>query len=62
MQAPFVNCACFPFYSYPTLIDPASPSANFDITGQSPYLYYSKFNDNDPWSIDLLRVPIQLSK
>jgi hypothetical protein len=62
MEAPFGDMGHFPFYSYPTFIDPASPSANFDVTGQSPYLYYSKFTNNDPWSIDLLRVPVKLNK
>ena len=52
-----------PFYAYPTLIDPDSLSDNFDIVGQSPYLYYSRFNSLSPTlDIDLLRVQIKFSK
>jgi hypothetical protein len=62
MEAPFATCECFPFYSYPTFIDPTSPSSSFDVSGQNPYLYYSQFTNNNPWSIDLVRVPIKLSR
>ena len=51
-----------PFDAYPTLIDHHSPSMSFDVTGQSMYLYYSVFTNNDPWSIDLMRVKVEFSK
>ena len=31
---------------YPSLIDPASPSPNFDVIGQRPYIYFMTFHDN----------------
>jgi hypothetical protein len=52
----------FPYYPYPTLIDPDSPSRNYDVTGQTPYLYYSRVNSSSPFSVDLMRVRIQFSK
>jgi len=51
-----------PFLAYPSLIDPDSPSINFDIIGASPYLYFTRINRMDPLDFDLLRVRIQLSK
>jgi hypothetical protein len=51
-----------PFYAYPTLIDPDSPSPSYDVSGQTPYLYYSHFIGNNPWSIDLMRVRVELQK
>jgi hypothetical protein len=32
---------------YPSLIDPASPSNNFDTAGQHPYLYFTTFHPNE---------------
>lgn len=64
MDAPqvFTTGGEMPFFPYPSLVDPDSPSPSFDVTSQSPYLYYSRFNDNDPWNADLLRVKIKFSK
>lgn len=31
---------------YPSLIDPASPSPNFDVIGRRPYIYFMTFHDN----------------
>lgn len=28
---------------YPSLMDPSSPSANFDVVGQTPYIYFIQF-------------------
>jgi hypothetical protein len=28
---------------YPSLMDPESPSANFDVVGQTPYIYFIQF-------------------
>jgi hypothetical protein len=61
-QQSFTNGGRTPYYAYPTLIDPASTSHNFDTVGQSPYLYYSRFNQTDPLNIDLLRVRLEFSK
>ena len=58
----FANNLTPPFEAYSTLIDHDSPSMSFDITGQSPYLYYSYFTNHDPWSIDVMRVRVELSK
>jgi hypothetical protein len=52
----FANGFTPPYYAYPSLIDPASSSRNFETSGQIPYLYYSRFNSLSPLSIDLLRV------
>jgi hypothetical protein len=58
----FANGFTPPYYAYPTLVDPSSSSRNFDVSGQTPYLYYSRFNGFSPLSIDLLRVRITFSK
>ena len=61
-----------PFYQeiYPSLMDPASPSDNFDVVGERPYLYFVAFHDNLPAPPpatggvtvvrDVRRVPLQL--
>ena len=61
MAAPagFANGMVTPYYAYPSLVDPDSPTPNFDVTGQTPYLYYARFNSLSPLSIDELRVRIQ---
>ena len=52
-----------PFLVYPTLIDPASPSRSFDVTGPAPYLYYTKmYGRSSHDGTDVLRVPVQLSR
>ena len=52
-----------PYYPYPTLIDPDSPSPNFDVTGRTPYLYFSRFDGKTASTFwGLLRVPIEFSK
>ena len=65
MEAPqsFTTGGQTPYFAYPSLIDPDDPSVNFDSTGQSPYLYFSRFNSLSPMlDIDLLRVRIEFSK
>ena len=32
---------------YPSLIDPASPSNNYDLVGEYPYIYYTVFQPNE---------------
>jgi hypothetical protein len=48
---------------YPSLIDPNDSSRNFEMTGQRPYLYYTRWHTNTPENHghdrDLVRVPIQ---
>jgi hypothetical protein len=58
----FTSKTRFPYDAYPTLIDHESPSPSFDVTGQSPYLYFSIFRGNSPWSIDLMRVKLEFHK
>jgi hypothetical protein len=49
------------FYSYPSLIDPSSPSRNFDTSGQHAYVYLTRFNPLSGNSLnrDLIRVPVE---
>ena len=44
------------------LDDPASPSRNFDTTGQTPYLFDTRVNSTDPRDYDLLRVKVRFQK
>lgn len=47
--------------SYPSIIDHASTSINFDISGKTPHLYYTEY-PSGPSSLnrDLARIPITL--
>lgn len=48
---------------YPSLIDDASPSRSFDVSGRSGWLYYTQFNDcSNVYDRDLLRVRVEFSK
>ncbi len=52
-----------PFLTYPTLIDPASPSASFDVTGQAPYLYFTKmYGRSADDGMDVLRIEVTVSR
>jgi len=44
---------------YPSLIDPNDTSRNFEVTGQRPYLYYTRKHQG--LDRDLVRVPIEFS-
>ena len=46
--------------AYPVVLDPLSPSRNFQTVGQRAYLYFTRFN-NFGYDRDLLRVPIEFS-
>jgi hypothetical protein len=50
---------------YPSLIDPASPSRNFETSGSSAYLYFTLFRYSCPQPFtndrDLVRVPIAIT-
>jgi hypothetical protein len=51
--------------SYPSVLDPASSSRNFDTTGRTPYLNFTRFHYRDCTltdNRDLVRVPIRFSK
>ncbi len=46
---------------YPSLLDPDSPSLNFETTGEQNYLYFTRFNLQDgvsPLDRDLIRIPV----
>jgi hypothetical protein len=47
-------------YAYPSLIDPSSPSMNFDTTGDHAYLYVTRYNGEYPLDRDLIRFPVQI--
>lgn len=49
------------FVLYSSLIDHADTTANFEKTGQTPYLYYTRFNDGG-LDRDLVRVPLTLTR
>jgi hypothetical protein len=42
---------------YPSLIDHADTSVNFEYTGQTPHVYYMRYNDQ-ALDRDLVRVPV----
>jgi hypothetical protein len=51
--------------SYPSLLDPDSPSRSFDITGRQPYLYFTRFHYRDcraGLNRDLVRVRVRFSR
>jgi hypothetical protein len=41
---------------YPSIVDHEDSSANFERSGRTPYLYYTRFNDG--LDRDLVRVPL----
>ncbi|CAM3055828.1 Uncharacterised protein [Legionella steigerwaltii] len=51
--------------TYPSILDPQSPGLNFEYSGQTPYLYFTRFNPKvkgGTWhNRDLMRVPLQVS-
>lgn len=52
-----------PFLPYPALIDHDSPSLSFDVSGEAPYLYFSRFAGRSSGSgTDLLRVPLRVNR
>lgn len=51
--------------AYPSLLDPDSPSRNFETTGQRPYLYFTRFhykNCLNRLNRDLVRVRVRFSR
>jgi len=51
------------FYAYPSVIDPGSPSRNFETSSSSAYLYITLLNEG-AYSLDrdLVRYPIEFSE
>jgi hypothetical protein len=50
---------------YPSVVDPASTSRNFETTGRRPYLYFTREHYSacrETLDRDLVRVPIEFSK
>ena len=50
---------------YPSLLDPDSPSRNFETTGRRPWLYFTRFHYKDCRNVlnrDLVRVRVRFSK
>lgn len=48
-------------FAYASIIDHDDSSINFEKPGRTPYLYYSRFNDNSE-SRDVVRVPVIITK
>jgi hypothetical protein len=52
-------------FNYPSLLDPASPTRNFESTGDRAYLYMTRFNlEACKLGVDrdLIRVPVRISR
>ena len=49
------------FYAYPSLIDPDSPSMNFETSDENAYLYLTRFNNGVTLDRDLVRFPVQIT-
>jgi hypothetical protein len=49
------------WYSYPSLMDPESPSMSFDTSGDTAYFYITRFNRGESLDRDLIRFPVQIS-
>lgn len=47
--------------TYPSFIDPNDATENFERPGQTPYLYYTRFNDQS-LDRDLVRVPVTITQ
>jgi hypothetical protein len=47
--------------NYPSIIDPTDTTRNFEQSGQTPYLYYTKWNSGT-YDRDLMRIQIQFNK
>jgi hypothetical protein len=57
------ECGNRPVFAYPSLLDPNSPSRNFDVVGDAVYLYFTRFHPikcAGNLNRDLLRVPVTI--
>ena len=67
LEAPLMfafSCGAKAVYAYPSLLDPASASRNFDSVSGRAYLYLTRFNMNGctlPMDRDLVRVPVRIA-
>jgi hypothetical protein len=65
MEAEFpwtYSCGDPDVLAYPSLLDPASPSRNFDVTGRRAYVYFTRIhyvNCQMTLDRDLVRVPVE---
>lgn len=48
--------------AYPSVIDHADTSRNFEISGQDAYLYFTRIHPGSLYDRDLVRVPIRFNK
>jgi len=48
-------------FAYASVIDHDDPSTNLETPGRTPYIYYTRFNDNIE-NRDLIRVPVIITK
>ena len=46
---------------YPSIVDHADTTVNFEAAGRTPYLYYTRFNDGG-LDRDLMRVPLTFTR
>jgi len=46
---------------YPSIVDHADTTVNFETAGRTPYLYYTRFNDGG-LDRDLVRVPMTITR
>ena len=52
-------------YLYPSLLDPQSGTRNFETSGETAYVYYTRNNaglDNNDLDRDLIRVPVRFER
>ncbi|MBP2302048.1 hypothetical protein [Azospirillum picis] len=57
------DCSDYAAYDYPALLDPQSPSANFDDIGKTAYVYLTRLNLSKckiTWDRDLMRLPVTI--
>ena len=66
MRSAYFTCApCLPpagsnVTTYFSIINQSDSTPNFEMAGQKPYLYYTRFNDLD-LNRDLVRVPVVIT-
>lgn len=62
MPAEFSYTTDGPYLAYPALVDHDSPSPSFDVTGQTVWLYFSRFNSRTFEEVDLMRVQVRFGR
>ncbi len=68
IRAAYIPWCCFDWSRtgaiaavYPSIIDHADSTPNFERPGQTPYLYYTRPNDGGGLNRDLVRVPMTIT-